>query len=175
MSLIFCSSVLSCSYLIQFILPDDQGCQPLFSLGREESGCGAPPSKRPGRVPRPPASVTSLRGAIEVIVRGSGNLGLRLSSLWQIKRAERGPHTLEPFCLLPFWKGRIMCIFARFSVAFHAKIGPAVAFFHGFPRKHGLCSDSRYYEGATIFGILDLSDSCFCSGGHATVVHLTRT
>ena len=129
MSLIFCSSVLSCSYLIQFILPDDQGCQPLFSLGREESGCGAPPSKRPGRVPRPPASVTSLRGAIEVIVRGSGNLGLRLSLLWQIKRAERGPHTLEPFCLLPFWKGRIMCIFARFSVAFHAKIAPAVARF----------------------------------------------
>ena len=175
MSLIFCSSVLSCSYLIQFILPDDQGCQPLFSLGREESGCGAPPSKRPGRVPRPPASVTSLRGAIEVIVRGSGNLGLRLSSLWQIKRAERGPHTLEPFCLLPFWKGRIMCIFARFSVAFHAKIGPAVAFSCGFPRKHGPCWDSRYYEGAAIFGILDLSDSCFCSGGHATVVHLTRT
>ena len=92
----------SCSYLNLFILPDDQGCQPLFSLGREESGCGAPPSKRPGRVPRPPASAASLRGAFEVIVRGSGSLGLRLSRLWQIKRALRGPHTLKPFCLLPF-------------------------------------------------------------------------
>ena len=87
--------------------------QPLSSGGRRGVG-GPDPSKRPGRVPRPPTLVAPLRGATRGAREGTRSLAqgqFRFSAL--IKGFLRVPHPLSPFECAPFERENYRQFFHR--------------------------------------------------------------